>query len=194
MENEKKKELYDRALKLKALVYGDFTLSSGLKSNFYFDGRLLSMDPIASKIIADWVIDKANQNSVEFVGGPAVAAVPIIGAVVAISAENKSPVRCFFVRSDNKDHVTQKRIEGNIKSGSSVIVLDDTISTGGSLIQAMDSVIDFGCQIKLVLSVLDRKMGGREKIENQGIKYESIFEINSQGEFVWVESFLKKNL
>jgi hypothetical protein len=37
-------------------------------------------------------------------------------------------------------------------------------------------------------------MGGREKIENQGIKYESIFEINSQGEFVWVESFLKKNL
>ena len=109
---------------------------------------------------------------------------PIIGAVVAISAENKSPVRGFFVRSDNKDHGTQKRIEGNIKSGSSVIVLDDTISTGGSLIQAMDSVIDFGCQIKLVLSVLDRKMGGREKIENQGIKYESIFEINSQGEFV----------
>ena len=184
MENEKKKELYDRALKLKALVYGDFTLSSGLKSNFYFDGRLLSMDPIASKIIADWVIDKANQNSAEFVGGPAVAAVPIIGAVVAISAENKSPVRGFFVRSDKKDHGTQKRIEGNIKSGSSVIVLDDTISTGGSLIQAMDSVIDFGCQIKLVLSVLDRKMGGREKIENQGIKYESIFEINSQGEFV----------
>ena len=77
-----------------------------------------------------------------------------------------------------------KKIEGNIKSGSSVIVLDDTISTGGSLIQAMESVIDFGCQIKLVLSVLDRKMGGREKIENQGIKYESIFEINSQGEFV----------
>ena len=67
MENEKKKELYDRALTLKALVYGDFTLSSGLKSNFYFDGRLLSMDPIASKIIADWVIYKANQNNVEFV-------------------------------------------------------------------------------------------------------------------------------
>ena len=184
MENEKKKELYDRALTLKALVYGDFTLSSGLKSNFYFDGRLLSMDPIASKIIADWVIDKANQNNVEFVGGPAVAAVPIIGAVVALSAENISPVKGFFVRSDKKDHGTQKQIEGNIKSGSSVIVLDDTISTGGSLIQAIESVINFGCEIKLVLSVLDRKMGGREKIENQGIKYESIFEINSRGEFV----------
>ena len=48
----------------------------------------------------------------------------------------------------------------------------------------MESVINFGCEIKLVLSVLDRKMGGREKIENQGIKYESIFEINSRGEFV----------
>ena len=53
------------------------------------------MDPIASKIIADWVIDKANQNSAEFVGGPAVAAVPI-GAVVALSAENKSPVKRLF--------------------------------------------------------------------------------------------------
>ena len=55
------------------------------------------MDPIASKIIADWVIDKANQNSVEFVGGPAVAAVPIIGAVVALSAENISPVKAFLL-------------------------------------------------------------------------------------------------
>ena len=58
----------------------------------------------------------------------------------------------------------------------------------------MESVIEFGCEIKLVLSVLDRKMGGREKIENQGIKYESIFEINSKESLFESKSFLKKNL
>ena len=56
MDKITKKILLDRALELKALVYGDFTLSSGLKSDFYFDGRLLSMDPQASSIIAKWTI------------------------------------------------------------------------------------------------------------------------------------------
>ena len=50
MENEKKKELYDRALTLKALVYGDFTLSSGLKSNFYFDGSFSLWIPLPQKL------------------------------------------------------------------------------------------------------------------------------------------------
>ena len=40
MNNKTKKKLLDRAIELKALEYGDFTLASGMKSNFYFDGRL----------------------------------------------------------------------------------------------------------------------------------------------------------
>mgnify|MGYP001156843475 FL=1 len=184
MDKITKKILLDRALELKALVYGDFTLSSGLKSDFYFDGRLLSMDPQASSIIAKWIIDKSKEHNVTYIGGPAVAAVPLIGATVAMSASNKAPLSGFFVRSDKKDHGTQKQIEGNIKKNVSVVVLDDTISTGGSLFQAINAIEDFGCNISLVLSVLDRNMGGGEKIRDKGFYYESIFEINSKGEFV----------
>jgi len=184
MDKETKKKLLDKAIKLKALVYGDFTLSSGLKSNFYFDGRLLSMDPQASKIIANWIIDKSYDYNIDYIGGPAVAAVPLIGATVALSSLTKKPLKGFFVRADKKEHGTQKLIEGNIKPNSSVVVLDDTISTGGSLFQAISAIEEINCDIKLVLSVLDRKMGGSEKIRKKGINYESIFEINSKGEFV----------
>tara|TARA_B100001142_G_C14326115_1_gene652343 strand:+ start:1488 stop:2042 length:555 start_codon:yes stop_codon:yes gene_type:complete len=184
MDKINKKKLLDKAIALKALVYGDFTLSSGLKSNFYFDGRLLSMDAESSKIISKWVINQSITHKIKYIGGPAVAAVPIIGATVAMSAETENPLSGFFVRSDKKDHGTQKQIEGNINKGSPVIVIDDTISTGGSLFQAISAIEDFGCNISLVLSVLDRKMGGSEKILQKGIDYKSIFEINSDGDFV----------
>ena len=105
---KRKKELYDRALTLKALVYGTLLGLVDLNLIFILMGRLLFHGSRIAQIIADWVIDKANQNNVEFVGGPAVAAVPIIGAVVALSTENISPVKGFFVRSDKKDHGTQK--------------------------------------------------------------------------------------
>jgi orotate phosphoribosyltransferase len=184
MDKETKKKLLDKAIELKALVYGDFTLSSGLKSNFYFDGRLLSMDPAASKIIAEWIIDKSYEYKADYIGGPAVAAVPLIGASVVLSFLNKKPLSGFFVRSDKKEHGTQKLIEGNIKPKASVVVLDDTISTGGSLFQAISAIQELNCDIKAVLSVLDRKMGGSETIINKGFHYESIFEINSKGELI----------
>jgi len=184
MDKETKKRLLERALHLKALVYGDFTLSSGLKSNFYFDGRLLSMDPEASNIIAEWVLSKAYEDKVNFIGGPAVAAVPIIGAAVALSFEKEKTVSGFFVRSDKKEHGTQKQIEGNFDPDLPVIALDDTVSTGGSLFQAIDVIENMNGKIKLVLCVLDRKMGGSETIKQKGYKFQSIFEINSAGELV----------
>ena len=64
MNNKTKKKLLDRAIELKALEYGDFTLASGMKSNFYFDGRLLSLDPICSNIITDWIFSNAIEQKV----------------------------------------------------------------------------------------------------------------------------------
>ena len=88
-----------------------------------------------------------------------------------MSASNKTPLSGFFVRSDKKDHGTQKQIEGNIKKNVSVVVLDDTISTGGSLFQAINAIEDFGCNIRLVLSVLDRNMACDMRNSLSTVKY-----------------------
>ena len=127
-------------IELKALEYGDFTLASGLKSNFYFDGRLLSLDPESSNIISDWILSNAINFKANFIGGPAVAAVPLIGSAVYASHNIKSPLKGFFIRPDKKDHGLQKQIEGNFESNSSVVVIDDTISTGGSLLNSLEIV------------------------------------------------------
>mgnify|MGYP006084477865 CR=1 FL=1 len=179
-----KKKLLNRAIQLKALEYGDFTLASGLKSNFYFDGRLLSLDPESSNLITDWILSNAIELKANFVGGPAVAAVPLIGSTVFASNLNKTPLKGFFIRSDKKDHGLQKQIEGNFEDNSSVIVIDDTVSTGGSLINSLEILKKHKCEVKIVLSILDRKLGGSEKLIELGYKYSSIFEIDSKGDFV----------
>tara|TARA_B110000438_G_scaffold185805_1_gene177472 strand:+ start:15323 stop:15877 length:555 start_codon:yes stop_codon:yes gene_type:complete len=184
MNENNKKQLLNRAIELKALEYGDFTLASGMKSNFYFDGRLLSLDPECSNIISNWILSKATEHNAKFIGGPAVAAVPLIGSTVFASYRTKTPLGGFFIRSDKKDHGLQKQIEGNFRPKSSIIVIDDTVSTGGSLINSLEVLKEHNCEIKIVLSILDRKLGGSEKLLELGYRYSSIFEINSKGDFV----------
>mgnify|MGYP003329625453 FL=1 len=78
----------------------------------------------------------------------------------------------------------QKQIEGNFESNSSVVVIDDTISTGGSLLNSLEILKENNCDVKIVLSILDRKLGGSEKLLDLGYKYSSIFEIDSKGDFI----------
>ena len=109
--------------------------------------------------------------------------------VIFVCENNQYAITNSYENSVAVDNVSDRAVAYNI-----VVVLDDTISTGGSLFQAINAIEDFGCNISLVLSVLDRNMGGGEKIRDKGFYYESIFEINSKGEFVWVNRYQRLNL
>ena len=73
--------LYDRAMELDSLKFGDFTLSSGQKSPYYFDGRMLSTDPEGADLISQAFSMAMDDSGAEAFGGPTVAAVPIVGAL-----------------------------------------------------------------------------------------------------------------
>ena len=90
--------LLKKALELKALEYGDFTLTSGKKSNFYFDGRRLTLNTECSIIISNWVVNAAKKRKLKFIGGPVVAAVPLIGSIVYASSLLNYPIIGFFIR------------------------------------------------------------------------------------------------
>ena len=77
--------LLERSIELQALEYGDFTLSSGAKSSYYFDGRLLTTDGESVEIIASLFLDVLGRRDVHRFGGPAVAAVPIIGGLALMA-------------------------------------------------------------------------------------------------------------
>ena len=165
----KAERLLERALELNALRYGNFTLSSGQSSKFYFDGRLLSMDPESAHIISDLFINVLMQRNIHVFGGPAVGAVPMVGTLALKAYQKNFKFKGFFARSEQKKHGMGKLIEGNISPGDTAAIYDDTISTGGSLLEAIDAVQKLPTNIQLALCILDRKQGGSTELTRRGI-------------------------
>ncbi len=173
--------LLERAKELDALRFGDFTLSSGQKSTYYFDGRLLSLDPEGADLISAAFLEIARNSGAQAVGGPAVAAVPITGALVLRSRLEGHPLTGFFVRSEAKKHGAGKQIEGPVKPGMAVAVFDDTVSTGGSLLQALDAIQEFGCKVVVTISVLDRQQGGSDELRRRGLRFTPLWVAGADG-------------
>lgn len=174
--------LLERAKELGALEFGDFTLASGQKSGYYFDGRRLSLDPEGAHLVSQLFLEKIVAAGCEAAGGPTVAAVPIVGALALRSWQERKGLTGFFVRPQAKGHGMGRQIEGSIKPGMRVAVFDDTVSTGGSLLEAIDAVQAFGCEVALVLCVLDRKQGGSDEVRRRGLPFVSLWEASPEGE------------
>jgi orotate phosphoribosyltransferase len=90
---------------------------------------------------------------------------PIVCPVAALSHSEGPPLRAFIVRKEAKDHGTGKRIEGNLKPGSRVIIVDDVVTTAGSTLQAIDAAEDAGHTVVAVMCLVDREEGGAEKLQ-----------------------------
>ena len=173
--------LLERALELRALRYGDFTLTSGAKSGYYFDGRLLTTDGESVEIIASLFVELMMRRGINRFGGPAVAAVPIIGGITLLAFQKKYDIKGYFVRSEQRQHGMGKRIEGHIGPDDQVAIWDDTISTGASLLDAVDAVTAVPAEIDFALCILDRNEGGSEKLRERMIPVFNILISNSDG-------------
>jgi orotate phosphoribosyltransferase len=93
---------------------------------------------------------------------------PVAYAIAAATAGDARPIDAFSVRKAAKEHGTGKRIEGNFKSGDSVVVVEDVITSGGSARQAIEAVVAEGGVVRGVLAVVDREQGGRALLESSG--------------------------
>ena len=88
----------------------------------------------------------------------------------------------FWVRDDIKSHGTQKRVEGGLKPGARVTILDDVCTKGGSALKAIKAVRDMGCEVVLVLAIVDRLEGAEELFRQHGIEnYRAVFTIRDFG-------------
>ena len=83
-------------------------------------------------------------------------------------------MEAFVVRKTAKSHGTMQWIEGNIKSGDRVAIVDDVITTGKSTIEAITKAKEAGLEIVKVIALIDRQEGGREAVETSGYKLDSI--------------------
>ncbi|MCR4338675.1 MAG: orotate phosphoribosyltransferase [Gemmatimonadaceae bacterium] len=152
----------------KSVLFGEFTLASGRRSDFYIDARLSTMSPEGLRLIGEagrGALERAGWN-VDSVGGLTMGADPIAYA----SAESAKPLRAFAVRKEAKLHGTGKRVEGPFREGDVVAVIEDVVTSGSSALSAIDAVRQEGGTVAGVLALLDREEGGTERIEARGVR------------------------
>ena len=174
-------QLLQLALKNGAVKRGDFTLSSGAKSSFYFDGRLITMDPQGAALMTEALLPIIRSANAGAAGGPATGAYPMAAAIALASLKDNSPVPGFVVRDRPKSHGTTQIIEGHLPPNRRAAVVDDVCTTGASLLWAIQAVEAQGCEVVLVAVILDRNEGGAEEIRKRGYNFQSLLQATPAG-------------
>ena len=137
----------EKLLKVKAIKLqpsNPFTWASGWKSPFYCDNRkTLSYTDLRSFVKIELTrIILENFQDVDAVAGVATGAIAQ-GALVADALN----LPFVYVRSKPKDHGLENLIEGELKPGMKVVVVEDLISTGGSSLKAVEAIRNNGCEV-----------------------------------------------
>jgi orotate phosphoribosyltransferase len=79
------------------------------------------------------------------------------------------------VRKETKGHGTDKKIDGNFKPNTTVILIEDVTTKGGSVMQAVEAVRARGCKVKRILTVVDRLEGAEANLRKEGLELEAVF-------------------
>lgn len=159
----------------KAVKRGEFILASGQKSNYYINGKYLALDSEGLALMAELILDKIQEQDIEAVGGLTLGADPIIGAVIAMAYHRGMHLDGFIVRKEPKGHGTRSLIEGPVRDGANVVIIEDVTTTGSSALKAIEAVKPFGCKIAKIISLVDRKQGASENFAAQGYLFDPIF-------------------
>jgi len=178
---ERTKRILELAYETGALLYGEFTLASGKKSDHYFEGKRLTLHPEGAYLIGKEVLDRLAETDVDAIGGLVMGAFPIITATALVSYQEGRPIPSFIVREQPKEHVTQRKIEGHLKAGSKVAIVDDVITTGGSVDRAIEAVEALNCRVVKVIVIVDRHEGGSDKLRKKGYDFASIIDLWPSG-------------
>jgi orotate phosphoribosyltransferase len=158
-----------------ALLRGEFTLRSGRKSNYYLDKYLFETQPEILKELGRMFAERIPAG-VNRLAGPELGAISL--AAAASMASGKPFV---IVRNQKKGYGSGKLLEGLLKEGDRVVIIEDVLTTGGQVLEAVKSLESAGAQVEGILGVLDRLEGARQNIESAGYKFDALFTTSDLG-------------
>lgn len=148
-----------------------FKLVSGAVSSFYFNMKKTTQSPDGMYLVGKLMFEKIKELGLapDAIGGLTMGADPIAYAVSMHSYHCKEPIQAFVIRKEPKGHGLRLPIEGNVKAGDHVIIIDDVVTTGGSTIKAINVAKEYGLIIDAVIVLVDRcEQNGRQNIEALG--------------------------
>jgi orotate phosphoribosyltransferase len=134
----------------------EVTLASGKQSDFYVDGRKVTLHPEGLLLVSRLMLERLAPLGLDAIGGPTLGADPIAAGICTVSQLEERPLRAFLVRKEPKGHGMGAWIAGEVGRGDRVAVVEDTMTTGGSLRKAVARVEETGARVEKVLVIVDR--------------------------------------
>lgn len=158
-------------IEAKCLIAGpEFTLSTGEKSQFYFDCKAATLNAEGLALIAEALLKEIATlpESPSAIGGLTMGADFITAAVILLSHQKGSGLmNGSIVRKEPKKHGTRNNIENELPPGTKIVVVDDVITSGASTLKACDEFEAAGYKVMGILAVVDREAGGKQKLEQR---------------------------
>ena len=152
-----------------------FKLASGRVSPYYVDCRPTTFSAEGLALIGEIVFELVKDLGVEAIGGLTLGADPIAHAVALTSFLKGQPLNSFTVRKEPKGHGVGRQVEGDVKPGDKVVIVEDVITTGGSTLKAIAAAQEFGLKVVKVIVLVDREEGGRQAVEQAVPQVEAVF-------------------
>lgn len=158
-----------------SLLKGDFLLSSGRRSDYYFDKYLFETRPDLLRDVAGELL-RLVPAGVDLFAGPELGAVPL---VTSMGLESDTPF--IIVRKEPKSYGTARHFEGTIVPGQYVILVEDVVTTGTQALNSAKLLLEFGVRLDACICVLDREEGGAAGFAELGLDLLPLFTSTSLG-------------
>ncbi len=159
-----------------AIKFGDFTLTSGKKSSYYVDLRIVPSFPHQFrkmvKRLQNIISEKIGLENFDYL-----VSVPTSGLVIASALATETVKPLIYVRNKPKDYGTSKSIEGSFEQGRKALMIDDVATTGGSVVNAIKSLKEAGIVISDAFVIINRMEGASEALEAEGVKMHNLTDI-----------------
>lgn len=168
------KEQLIKRIRETSYLEGDFLLRSGNRSKYYLDKYLFESYPDILNMLGEEFLQYITKHTTLIAGAE------LGGIALAVSASITTHnflikgIPWVIVRNNKKYYGTGKMIEGNIKPGDIVLLVEDIATTGGQILEAAKIICDAGAKVEQIVAVIDRMQGARENIEAAGFTFTSI--------------------
>ena len=180
--------------------FGEFTLVSGLKTPIYVNLRVLPSYPESMEAVTEELVKAVKKIKPDIVAGAETAGIPLS---TAITLKTKIPM--IYVRKRPKGYGMDKLIEGELKEGQKVVLVDDMATNAFSKLAFIDGIRQAGGIVNDVVIVLDREQGGADALAKENVKLHSLItlkellsymeekELIDEGQHKEILDYLEKN-
>jgi len=156
-----------RRIKQAAYLEGDFVLRSGKRSKYYLDKYLFETQP-------DILAELGRRFAQRVEDAARIAGAELGGVALAAAASMAAGKPFVIVRNAKKDYGTGKLMEGTVRPGEKVMLVEDIATTGGQVLEAAKVLTEAGAKVTKIVCTIDRMEGARENIEKAGYRFEAL--------------------